>query len=290
MRSKKVYIRVLVFLWLFIFVFSLGLPIPGLKAENSVKFQPAWLWTEEQYPGENNIEDYVLELVNKERVKNKLPFYKNDPSLVIAARQHSKEMIDLDYFAHDSPKKEWAEAYQRAYYAGFFEAFVGENIAYNFGENDKMAAKNLMQTWLKSPGHRANILNKEYTHIGVGIVKTRKNFEGYDYDYYYATQVFAQKYYDYGGISVAEDEYFYILSGTATLLEKLTSVRIVRDDGDVDEKSVNAGGTFSFSVKIKKKSGRHKIGLFPGNTVKYQFFLDTDKPLSDVFIPRFYKY
>lgn len=288
--SKSARIFVFIFGVPFILFFSFYFYVAISQAENAVKFQPKWLWTEDKFPGEDNIEDLVFELANKERVKNKLPLYKNDASLVIAARQHSKEMIDMDYFAHGSPKKDWVEPYHRAYYAGFFEAFVGENIAYNFGENDKMAAKNLMQTWMKSPGHRANILNKEYTHLGVGIVKTRKNFEGYDYDYYYATQVFAQKYYDYGEISVAEDEYFYILSGTATLLGKLTSVRIVRDDGDVDEKTANAGGAFSFSVKVKKKSGKHKIGLFPGNTVKYQFFLDTDKPVSDVFIPRFYEY
>ncbi len=255
-----------------------------------INFQPSWLWNEEQFPGEDNIEDYVFELVNKERQKNKLPAYKKEMPLVVAARQHSKEMIDMDYFSHESPKEEWKEPYQRAYYAGFFEAFAGENIAYNFGENDKATAKNLLETWMKSPGHRANILSKEYTHIGVGIVKTRKNYEGYDYDYYYATQVFAQKYFDYGEMVMTEDEYFYILSGTAAPLGKLTSVRIVRDDGDVDEKSVNTGGTFSFSVKVKKKSGKHKIGLFPGSAVKYQFFLDTDKDLSDIFIPRFYEY
>lgn len=268
----------------------LFLPLLSHGQTEKVTFQPSWLWTEEQFPGEDNIEDYVFELVNKEREKNKLPAYKKEMPLVVAARQHSKEMIELDYFSHDSPKKEWLDPYQRAYYAGFFEAFVGENIGYNFGETDKDAAKNLMAEWLKSPGHRANILSREYTHMGTGVVRTRKNYEGYDYDYYYATQVFAKKFFDYGGISVTEDEYFYVLSGTATLLGDAATVNVMRNDGGVDEKSVSAGGTFSFSVKVKKKSGKHKIGLFPGTIVKYQFFLDTDKPLHDVFIPRFYEY
>lgn len=260
-------------------------------AETSkITFSPPWLWTEEQFPGEDNIEDYVFDLVNKERQKHKLPSYKKETPLVIAARQHSKEMIEMNYFSHDSPRDEWKEPYQRAYYAGFLEAYVGENIAYNFGENDKAVAANLMKTWLKSPGHRANILNKEYTHLGVGVVKTRKNYEGYDYDYYYATQVFAQKYYDYSGISMRDDGNAYVLSGSVTPRFDVKSVRVLLDDDDMEGKSVKAGEPFAFTVKIKKNSGRHKIGLFPDNFVKYQFFIDADKDDGGIFIPRFYEY
>lgn len=126
--------------------------------------------------------------------------------------------------------------------------------------------------------------------MGVGVVKTRKNYEGYDYDYYYGTQVFAQKYFNYGEVSLRDDGNFYVLAGAATPLLGMKNVRVMLDDDDVDEKSVKAGEPFAFTVKLKKKSGQHKIGLFPDDFVKYQFFIDADKNVNEIFIPRFYEY
>ncbi len=45
-----------------------------------------------------------------------------------------------------------------------------ENIATGFGTTESEIATNLVESWMNSPGHRANILNPDYTHIGVGIV------------------------------------------------------------------------------------------------------------------------
>ena len=59
---------------------------------------------------------------------------------------------------------------------------VGENIASNYGDTEKKVAENLMKAWMKSPGHRANILKSAYNIIGVGVYKKER--------YFYATQLF----------------------------------------------------------------------------------------------------
>ena len=118
-------------------------------------------------------EQEVLELVNQEREKEgRSPLAWCD-GLGDLARAHSNDMCDRGFFSHVNPEGENPTARGRAGHAGSYTFDpivpnpyngVGENIAMGYS-----TAEQVMEGWMNSPGHRANILNGKYTHIGVGI-------------------------------------------------------------------------------------------------------------------------
>lgn len=94
------------------------------------------------------------------------------PALQKAAEAHSQDMIDKDYFSHDS--KDGSTFDQRIKREGYNYRTVGENIAYgsgSLGTPDK-----IFNGWMKSSGHKTNILNKNFREIGLGAVTG--NFKG----------------------------------------------------------------------------------------------------------------
>ena len=107
-------------------------------------------------------EDAVLALVNQERAGNKCNPLAIDSRLATAARKHSADMAARNYFEHDTP--EGVDVATRVTNAGYKWSSVGENIA--MGQKD---AASVMRSWMNSPGHRANILNCGYRHIGIGL-------------------------------------------------------------------------------------------------------------------------
>src|SRR4030095_3047254 len=108
------------------------------------------------------LELQMLELVNKERVKNGLKPLKNDPELAIVARAHSKDMFAKGYFAHESP--DGKSPFDRMRDAKIEFSKAGENLA--LAQTLEIAHINLMN----SPGHRANILQPAFGRLGIGIV------------------------------------------------------------------------------------------------------------------------
>ena len=108
-------------------------------------------------------ESEVIRLVNEIRVKNGLNTLTADWELSRVARIKSQDMKDNKYFSHTSP----------VYGSPF-------NMIKNFGISYKSAAENIakgqstpqavVNAWMNSSGHRANILNSSYTKIGVGYV------------------------------------------------------------------------------------------------------------------------
>lgn len=108
-------------------------------------------------------EQKMLDLVNSERKKAGLAPLKVDMRLVEISRMKSKDMIDKNYFSHTSPT--YGSPFDMLKKSGISYSYAGENLA---GSNDvERAHVNLMN----SPGHRRNILNSNYTHVGIGIVK-----------------------------------------------------------------------------------------------------------------------
>ena len=81
--------------------------------------------------------------------------------LIAASEAHSRDMATQNYFAHEG--KDGSRVSQRARVAGYSWSSVGENIAYGQRSVDEV-----MQSWLTSPGHCANIMNERYTEMGVG--------------------------------------------------------------------------------------------------------------------------
>ncbi len=112
----------------------------------------------------------VLELVNQERWNNgQLPPLKGNQELTNAARYHAGDMRDDNYFDHDSYnrvngnlvyERSWSQRIQ-SYYSG--SGWLGENIAAGYTTPEAV-----MNGWMGSSGHRANILNTNYREIGIG--------------------------------------------------------------------------------------------------------------------------
>ena len=106
----------------------------------------------------------VLNLVNKERKANGLKPLTLNKELSNVANIKSRDMIEKGYFDHTSPT-----------YGSPFDMMKKFNISYNTaGENIAMGQKTpseVMNSWMNSSGHRANILNSTYTELGVGIQK-----------------------------------------------------------------------------------------------------------------------
>lgn len=120
--------------------------------------------------GDSLAEMEVWNQVNTERAKAKVPLLTWDNALRSAARQHSREMMSMGYFSHTSPNASVQTVSDRVYRTGTSDASLGENIAlHSVDGNYRSIADQLMKQWMNSPGHRANILKAEFTHIGVGI-------------------------------------------------------------------------------------------------------------------------
>lgn len=106
-------------------------------------------------------EQEVVRLVNAQRAQNGLKPLAENWELSRVARYKSADMASRRYFSHESPT--YGSPYQMMRSFGISFRSAGENIAY--GQRTPAA---VVGAWMNSSGHRANILNSSYTHIGVG--------------------------------------------------------------------------------------------------------------------------
>src|SRR3954454_21060303 len=103
----------------------------------------------------------VLVLVNQQRASAGLAPLTMDPQLNASAQAYSEYMGSANFYAHNGP--DGSTPLSRMNAAGFPGVGTwGENIA--AGQSD---ADSVMQAWMNSPGHRSNILNPSFTHIGI---------------------------------------------------------------------------------------------------------------------------
>lgn len=102
------------------------------------------------------------------------------PRLQRAARAHSRDMIRRNYFSHSTKGRYgFGKRMKRFGYKprGYKYYLVGENIAY--GSGNKADPKRIMRAWMKSRGHRRNILNRKFREIGIGTYTgTWKGYRG----------------------------------------------------------------------------------------------------------------
>ncbi|GAA2322914.1 CAP domain-containing protein [Streptomyces kunmingensis] len=103
----------------------------------------------------------VLTLVNQERAKAGCSPVTADSGLAALATAFSEDMAARDFFDHTDP--DGATPWDRAKKAGITN-LGGENIA-----RGQANAKSVMEAWMNSPGHKANILNCDYKTLGVGV-------------------------------------------------------------------------------------------------------------------------
>ena len=115
------------------------------------------------------VERSVLCLVNAERTRRGLPRLRDNRRLDRAAAKHSKDMVRRDFFSHTSPGG--ASPSTRVKGSGYLDGArgfsVGENIAW--GTGSYATPQSIVRSWMKSPGHKANILHRAFKEIGVGV-------------------------------------------------------------------------------------------------------------------------
>lgn len=134
-------------------------------------------------PDTNSLTSYeqqVIDLVNRERSNRGLGLLKYDSQLGYVARLKSQDMINNNYFSHTSPT--YGSPFNMMERFGLRFSAAGENIAYG-----QRTAQEVMNSWMNSAGHKANILSATYTHIGVGVAKASNGT-------LYWTQEFAKLY------------------------------------------------------------------------------------------------
>ncbi|MFD2923612.1 CAP domain-containing protein [Halobacillus naozhouensis] len=124
----------------------------------------------------SSYEEKVVQLVNEERAKEGLSPLKMHDRLSDLARMKSQDMADKGYFSHTSPT--YGSPFDMMQQYNFSYSAAGENIAAG-----QRTPQEVVEGWMNSPGHRANIMNEHFTHIGVGYV------EGGSYGTYW-TQLF----------------------------------------------------------------------------------------------------
>lgn len=128
----------------------------------------------------DEVRQRLLALVNRTRGEAGLPPVDSHPALRQVAMAHSRDMRDAGFVGHTSPTTGSAPDRVRA--AGLKSGLVLENIGRGY------SARGIHRGLLKSPGHRANILNPDVTHVGIGVVPEEEG----DRDAWLVTEVFVR--------------------------------------------------------------------------------------------------
>jgi uncharacterized protein YkwD len=128
-------------------------------------------------------EELLVQLTNQARVDNGLGSLRVDSVLTSVARWRSQDMIDRNYMSHDIPPDgtKWFDELKRL---GYCYVVTGENIGKN-NYPDDVATQTILDGFMGSPEHRANILGVTYTAIGVGAYKGSDGTHAW-------TEIFAQ--------------------------------------------------------------------------------------------------
>lgn len=106
----------------------------------------------------------IVDATNSERATESFDALAVNPVLQGAAQKKADDMASKGYFAHVAPDgtEPWAW-FKRV---GYAYVYAGENLAVNFADS-----KDVVDAWMRSPSHRANIMNGHYTEIGIGVAE-----------------------------------------------------------------------------------------------------------------------
>jgi len=141
---------------------------------------PADLYTPVQSSKMAEMEEQLWQRVNDIRQSQGLNELQPDPKLAEVARQYSQRMAEEEVFSRSSSLR--VTPAQRLRSAGITYWVVGENL---FKSTHSQPVNAVVEGWIDSPGHRANILRSEYRETGIGI--------WHDGETYYVTQLFLRR-------------------------------------------------------------------------------------------------
>jgi uncharacterized protein YkwD len=112
----------------------------------------------------------TLCLLNTERRKHHLQRLRFNHKLALAGLRHARDMVDKQYFAHDAPSgQDFIDRIKKTNYVPAAASWLlGENLAW--GDRAKSTPREITRAWMRSPGHRHNILTARFREIGIAIV------------------------------------------------------------------------------------------------------------------------
>jgi hypothetical protein len=110
----------------------------------------------------------LVELLNSERIKRGLSPLSENQKLIQSAYLKAKDILEKDYFSHWNP--EGLSPWYWFKVSGYNYQFAGENLAIGFLESSEVH-----KAWMNSPTHRQNILNPNYTEVGIAVLKGEFN-------------------------------------------------------------------------------------------------------------------
>lgn len=159
--------------YLLVALLTLTAALMGAVPASAAKSRAASACADRQLkPTDDNlsaVQQATVCLVNSERASQRLGVLKRERRLDTAARRHAADMVAHRYFAHSS--RDGKPFSRRIKAAGYMSSangwLVGENLAWGTGTQGTPEA--IVAAWMKSPGHRANILNARFDEIGIGV-------------------------------------------------------------------------------------------------------------------------
>lgn len=113
------------------------------------------------------MESRIFALVNAERRQRGLKELAWNPRLDQAAKLHARSMATYRKMSHVIPESRFPTLTHRAQHVSYPYSMIAENIALGYPD-----AESVVEGWMKSPGHRRNILNPEVAELGTGIVSS----------------------------------------------------------------------------------------------------------------------
>lgn len=152
-------------------LFALAIAVPAAKpASAAVSCGPA----ADRNPATSSTlaaERATLCLLNRERRAYGLRRLSANGALRLAGARHASDMVRRDYFSHTAPGGiSFVSRIKETSYIRPQAAWtVGENLAWGAGSS--ATPRSIVRSWMKSPGHRANILKRRYRQIGIAVVR-----------------------------------------------------------------------------------------------------------------------
>jgi uncharacterized protein YkwD len=167
---------------------TLGFGISAVAAAAFLAWSPAATtgWNQ------GSAEATLWQLLNGSRSNNGMAPVQSHGTLVGLARWRSSDMLAKDYFSHTIAG---CGCLVYPYYdsAGLNYQWAGENIGWNSGVSDAESPVRVHEKFMASPGHRANVLDRRFTHAGVGAAAAdNKMFQGYVQNTRMYTELFMQ--------------------------------------------------------------------------------------------------
>lgn len=114
----------------------------------------------------------TLCLLNAERRGRRLPGLRHNRRLARAALRHARDMAARDYFAHESPDgRDFVDRILDTSYVRLDDPgwVLGENLGWGSGELSTPRA--MVRSWMHSPGHRDNILERRFREVGIAVIR-----------------------------------------------------------------------------------------------------------------------